>query len=252
VRGTPTAIGSDGPGGRRRRYFAERSLCWNIAAPSIPRNEMVVASRQSGTGQTGAPDRRTSPTQPIFPPFGHHPRVGSRPPAGPLQHRHPQPDQAIITPDWDRGNGAGRQRSQRPPGCWPRALRPQADCRMKDVVQPARTSPLRVSKSVCKSVFTRGRARSHGGGWVGRIGPSRDLANGSEARCVMTRTCSHTPRCPAADSVDACGAHVECCCAEQGWCLLCNGVILFDDGGLILPTGTCLEPGHQLAASRAA
>jgi hypothetical protein len=25
---------------------------------------------------------------------------------------------------------------------------------------------------------------------------------------------------------------------EQGWFLLCNGVILFDDGGAILPNGS--------------
>jgi hypothetical protein len=29
---------------------------------------------------------------------------------------------------------------------------------------------------------------------------------------------------------------------EQGWCLLCNGVILFDDGGAVLPDSSTLEP----------
>jgi len=29
---------------------------------------------------------------------------------------------------------------------------------------------------------------------------------------------------------------------EQGWCLLCNGVILFDDGGVILPDGSAQRP----------
>jgi hypothetical protein len=40
---------------------------------------------------------------------------------------------------------------------------------------------------------------------------------------------------------------------EQGWSLLCNGVIIFEDTGEILPDGTILEPHrgparHALAA----
>jgi hypothetical protein len=40
---------------------------------------------------------------------------------------------------------------------------------------------------------------------------------------------------------------------EQGWTLLCNGVIVFEDTGEILPEGTMIEPHrgpavHALAA----
>jgi hypothetical protein len=40
---------------------------------------------------------------------------------------------------------------------------------------------------------------------------------------------------------------------EQGWSLLCNGVIVFEDTGEILPDGTMIEPHrgpavHALAA----
>jgi hypothetical protein len=54
--------------------------------------------------------------------------------------------------------------------------------------------------------------------------------------------CAHNPDCPSADTHDACSAHVVAPHHEQGWCLLCNGVILFDDGGAILPNGSTLEP----------
>ena len=29
---------------------------------------------------------------------------------------------------------------------------------------------------------------------------------------------------------------------EQGWSLLCNGIILFDDGGVLLPGGAAIAP----------
>jgi hypothetical protein len=35
---------------------------------------------------------------------------------------------------------------------------------------------------------------------------------------------------------------------EQGWYLLCNGVVLFDDGGALLPDQRVLEP--ELATTR--
>jgi hypothetical protein len=50
--------------------------------------------------------------------------------------------------------------------------------------------------------------------------------------------CTHSPSCPAAETGEACRAQAVCRHDEQGWCLLCNGVILFDDGGAILPTGS--------------
>jgi hypothetical protein len=51
--------------------------------------------------------------------------------------------------------------------------------------------------------------------------------------------CNHEPRCPAADELDRDAAHVIACHPEQGWSLLCNGVVLFDDTGEILPDGHC-------------
>ncbi|WP_408896780.1 DUF5999 family protein [Nocardioides sp. R1-1] len=49
--------------------------------------------------------------------------------------------------------------------------------------------------------------------------------------------CDHSPRCPDAGAADCCTAHVTADHSEQGWCRLCNGVILFDDGAYLTPEG---------------
>jgi uncharacterized protein DUF5999 len=55
-------------------------------------------------------------------------------------------------------------------------------------------------------------------------------------------TCSHTPVCPSADAADREAAHTMVAYPEQGWSLLCNGVVLFDDTGEWLPSGAVIEP----------
>jgi hypothetical protein len=52
-----------------------------------------------------------------------------------------------------------------------------------------------------------------------------------------TTMCTHSPRCPEANDPRCCSAHVEADHSEQGWCRLCNGVILFDDGVYLAPDG---------------
>jgi hypothetical protein len=52
--------------------------------------------------------------------------------------------------------------------------------------------------------------------------------------------CRHRPCCPPAAAPDRSAAHVVSAHPDQGWSLLCNGVILFDDCGLILPDGHAL------------
>jgi hypothetical protein len=54
--------------------------------------------------------------------------------------------------------------------------------------------------------------------------------------------CLHTPECPSAQALDREAAHVVSAHPEQGWSLLCNGVILFEDDGEILPDGHALAP----------
>jgi hypothetical protein len=49
--------------------------------------------------------------------------------------------------------------------------------------------------------------------------------------------CNHEPDCPDAAATDCCRAHVVSDHSEQGWCRLCNGLILFDDGHYLTPDG---------------
>ncbi|MFC9586548.1 DUF5999 family protein [Streptomyces yangpuensis] len=54
--------------------------------------------------------------------------------------------------------------------------------------------------------------------------------------------CSHQPPCPAADSADHDAARIVASHHEQGWSLLCNGVVIFDDTGELLPDSRAVEP----------
>jgi uncharacterized protein DUF5999 len=57
-----------------------------------------------------------------------------------------------------------------------------------------------------------------------------------------TRVCTHFPKCPPATASDHGAARVVACYPEQGWSLLCNGVVAFDDCGEILPSGVGVAP----------
>ena len=54
--------------------------------------------------------------------------------------------------------------------------------------------------------------------------------------------CPHTPTCPASSAPDREAAHTVVSHPEQGWSLLCNGVVIFEDTGELLPDGACIEP----------
>ena len=57
--------------------------------------------------------------------------------------------------------------------------------------------------------------------------------------------CNHFPQCPPADAIDHDAARIIAAHPEQGWNLLCNGVIAFDDGLDLLPVGAT---AHSYAA----
>ncbi|MFG3157979.1 DUF5999 family protein [Streptomyces sp. NPDC048219] len=59
--------------------------------------------------------------------------------------------------------------------------------------------------------------------------------------------CTHTPKCPSAASSDREAAQVVAAHPEQGWSLLCNGVLLFEDTGELLPDGQVVAPHRHLA-----
>ncbi|GLY94365.1 DUF5999 family protein [Actinoplanes sp. NBRC 103695] len=64
--------------------------------------------------------------------------------------------------------------------------------------------------------------------------------------------CEHLPTCPqAADSAhDA--ARVVAAHPEQGWSLLCNGVVTFDDTGELMPDGSAVAPHPPKIRTRSA
>ncbi|KPM55165.1 hypothetical protein ACG83_14485 [Frankia sp. R43] len=73
--------------------------------------------------------------------------------------------------------------------------------------------------------------------------PSSDPSSVSP---TSRRRCPHDPPCPAAEGADRDAAVVTSRHCDQGWSLLCNGVILFEDTGEILPTGRTVEPRRPL------
>ncbi|WP_301549666.1 DUF5999 family protein [Streptomyces sp. MNP-20] len=60
--------------------------------------------------------------------------------------------------------------------------------------------------------------------------------------------CMHTPRCPTFASPDREAAQVVAAHPEQGWSLLCNGVLLFEDTGELLPDGRVIAPHRPVVA----
>jgi hypothetical protein len=60
--------------------------------------------------------------------------------------------------------------------------------------------------------------------------------------------CTHRPACPPPDAPDRDAARVVVTHPDQGWSLLCNGVVLFDDLGEILPDGGVRGTGRQHVA----
>ena len=61
--------------------------------------------------------------------------------------------------------------------------------------------------------------------------------------------CTHLPPCPTAAASDRTAARVVAAHPEQGWSLLCNGVVCFEDGGALLPQRAAL-PAHRGAQPR--
>lgn len=68
-------------------------------------------------------------------------------------------------------------------------------------------------------------------------------------RPMTSGRCEHWPPCPPADRPDRDAAHTIAFRPEQGWSLLCNGVIVFDDLGELLPDGRALAP-HRPSRAR--
>jgi hypothetical protein len=70
---------------------------------------------------------------------------------------------------------------------------------------------------------------------------SRDAQAGCSSS-ARSPACPHVPPCPAATAPDRDAARTVAAHPEQGWSLLCNGVVLFDDTGELLPDGRQVPP----------
>ncbi|MDR8408437.1 DUF5999 family protein [Nonomuraea sp. 3-1Str] len=55
--------------------------------------------------------------------------------------------------------------------------------------------------------------------------------------------CQHQPPCPPADDPSHDAARLVAFHPEQGWGLLCNGVVIFEDTGELLPDGRSISTG---------
>ncbi|MFE7777641.1 DUF5999 family protein [Streptomyces sp. NPDC057445] len=58
--------------------------------------------------------------------------------------------------------------------------------------------------------------------------------------------CQHRPPCPSPDAPDREAAVVLTRRSVQGWALLCNGVLLFDETGELLPEGQVVTPHRPI------
>jgi hypothetical protein len=64
--------------------------------------------------------------------------------------------------------------------------------------------------------------------------------------------CQHQLRCPQWPAPHHLAARIAADQPGQGWSLLCNGVIVFDDRGELLPDGRVITPGRFRPAGLAA
>ncbi|HEY1700472.1 MAG TPA: DUF5999 family protein [Trebonia sp.] len=60
--------------------------------------------------------------------------------------------------------------------------------------------------------------------------------------------CHHKPRCPESRAPDHLAARIIAGHPEQGWSMLCNGVIVFDDGGKLFPDSNTISSGQPAPA----
>jgi hypothetical protein len=74
---------------------------------------------------------------------------------------------------------------------------------------------------------------------------------GQPMPAVPVPGCTHQPPCPPAAGTDRLAAIVIAAHPEQGWSLLCNGVIVFEDSGA-LAAGQIISPRRAAASSPAA
>ncbi len=81
-------------------------------------------------------------------------------------------------------------------------------------------------------------------------GHATDRTTHDQQRKTPSTMCTHQPTCPAADCSDREAARPVARHPEQGWSLLCNGVLLFDDTGELLPDGRIIAPHRPMGTGQ--
>src|SRR5215470_11242948 len=87
------------------------------------------------------------------------------------------------------------------------------------------------------------QADRHGGTMTNPIMPTGPARPAEDGRCP------HRPRCPGALEPDRLAAQLVARYPDQGWSLLCNGVVLLEDGGQLLPDGQIVSPAARPKAA---
>ncbi|MFJ5851188.1 DUF5999 family protein [Streptomyces sp. NPDC092903] len=65
-------------------------------------------------------------------------------------------------------------------------------------------------------------------------------------------SCVHVPPCPGVQADDREAARLLAHHPDQGWSLLCNGILLFEDTGELLPNGQAIAPHrHRMVGASA-
>lgn len=80
-----------------------------------------------------------------------------------------------------------------------------------------------------------------------------DLVQPHDTRIDAAKEPIHVPApapCPTAESNDREAARLMAHHPEQGWSLLCNGVLLFEDTGELLPDGQIIAPHRPLRSGQ--
>jgi hypothetical protein len=77
-----------------------------------------------------------------------------------------------------------------------------------------------------------------------RTGPPRDGGRRPVPVVPEPGACPHVPPCPPPQARGCLAARVIAGHPEQGWSLLCNGVVAFEDTGALLPDGSAIKPAR--------
>jgi hypothetical protein len=85
---------------------------------------------------------------------------------------------------------------------------------------------------------------------MNEAGQATDRTIHLSQRKTLPTMCKHQPQCPTAECPDREAARIVAHHPEQGWSLLCNGVLIFEDTGELLPDGQIIAPHRPLVTGR--